>query len=131
MANKTTILRTFNTHFFEFIDFILTVVIDDLNILTAKNTFQVIKKTNPTLIIKLWDKFIYNKYKLFIDEGDIRFFFEKDYTNDLGHLTNQGEILEIINKLREPIRNMSDENKGKSMKYIQTLSKLSELYSKL
>ena len=65
----------------------------NLNILTAKNTFQVIKKTNPTLIIKLWDKFIYNKYKLFIDEGDIRFFFEKDYTNDLGHLTNQGEIL--------------------------------------
>ena len=129
--NKKTILSTFNTHFFEFIDFILTVVIDDLNILTAKNTFQVIKKTNPTLIIKLWDKFIYNKYKLFIDEGDIRFFFEKDYTNDLGHLTNQGEILEIINKLREPIRNMSDENKGKSMKYIQTLSKLSELYSKL
>jgi hypothetical protein len=131
MSNKTTILRAFNTHFFEFLDFILTVVIDDLNILTAKNTFQIIKKTNPTLIIKSWNKFIYNKYQLFIDEGDIRFFFEKDYTNDLGHLSNQGEILEIINKLREPIRNMSDENKSKSMKYIQTLSKLSELYSNM
>ena len=131
MSNKTTILRAFNTHFFEFLDFILTVVIDDLNILTAKNTFQIIKKTNPTLIIKSWNKFIYNKYQLFIDEGDIRFFFEKDYTNDLGHLSNQGEILEIINKLREPIRNMSDENKSKSMKYIQTLTKLSEFYSNI
>ncbi len=131
MSNKTTILRAFNTHFFEFLDFISTVVIDDLNILTAKNTFQIIKKTNPTLIIKSWNKFIYNKYQLFIDEGDIRFFFEKDYTNDLGHLSNQSEILEIINKLREPIRNMSDENKSKSMKYIQTLSKLSELYSNM
>lgn len=131
MANKTTILRAFNTHFFEFMDFMLTVVKDDLNILTAKNAFEVIKKTNPTLIIKIWNKFIYIKYQYSIDAGDISFFFEKDYAKDLGKLSNQGEILEIINKLREPVRNMSDENKAQTMKYIQTLSKLSDLYSKI
>ena len=59
------------------------------------------------------------------------FFFEKDYAKDLGKLSNQSEILEIINKLREPVRNMSDENKAQTMKYIQTLSKLSDLYSKM
>ena len=131
MANKTTILRAFNTHFFEFIDFMLIIVKDDLNILTAKNAFELIKKSNPTLIIKIWNSFIYNKYQNSIDSGDISFFFEKDYANDLGKLSNQGEILEIINKLREPIRNMADVNKAQSMKYIQTLSKLSDLYSKL
>ena len=131
MANKTTILRAFNTHFFEFIDFLLTVVKDDLNILTAKNAFEVIKKSNPTLIIKIWNKFIYIKYQYSIDAGDISFFFEKDYAKDLGKLSNQSEILEIINKLREPVRNMSDENKAQTMKYIQTLSKLSDLYSKM
>jgi hypothetical protein len=131
MANKTTILRAFNTHFFEFIDFMLTIVKDDLNILTAKNAFEVIKKTNPTFIIKIWNSFIYNKYQYSIDSGDISFFFEKDYAKDLGKLSNQSEILEIINNLREPIRNMSDQNKAFSMKYIQTLSKLSDLYSKM
>ena len=131
MANKTTILRAFNTHFFEFIDFMLTVVKNDLNILTAKNAFEVIKKTNPTLIIKIWNKFIYIKYQYSIDAGDISFFFEKDYAKDLGKLSNPDEILEIINKLREPVRNMLDENKAQTMKYIQTLSKLSDLYSKM
>ena len=131
MANKTTILRAFNTHFFEFIDFLLTVVKDDLNILTAKNAFEVIKKSNPTLIIKIWNKFIYIKYQYSIDAGDISFFFEKDYAKDLGKLSNPDEILEIINKLREPVRNMLDENKAQTMKYIQTLSKLSDLYSKM
>ena len=131
MANKTTILRAFNTHFFEFMDFMLTVVKNDLNILTAKNAFEVIKKTNPTLIIKIWNKFIYIKYQYSIDAGDISFFFEKDYAKDLGKLSNPDEILEIINKLREPVRNMLDENKAQTMKYIQTLSKLSDLYSKM
>ena len=128
MANKITVLRAFNNHFFEFMDFILRVVNNDLNVLTAKNAFELIKKSNPTLIIKIWNSFIYNKYQSFIDAGDISFFFEKDYSKDLGKLSNHGEILEIINKLREPVRNMSDENKAQSMKYIQTLSKLSELY---
>lgn len=130
MTDKTTVLRVFNTHFFEFIDYMLTIVKDDYNILTARNSIELIKKANPTLIIKIWYNFIYTKYQYSIDAGDISFFFEKDYAKDLGKLSNQNEILEIINKLREPVRNMSDANKAKSMKYIQTLSKLSDLYSK-
>ena len=40
MSNKTTLLRAFNTHFFDFIDSILKIFSDDINIMTAKNTFE-------------------------------------------------------------------------------------------
>ena len=131
MSNKTTLLRAFNTHFFDFIDSILKIFSDDINIMTAKNTFELTKKTNPTIIIKIWYSFVYAPYQSFIDNGDITFFFEKDYSQDLGNLSNAREILKIIDSLRQPIRNMDEENKAKSMKYIQSLSKISEMYHKV
>jgi hypothetical protein len=131
MADKTTILRTFNTNFFDFFNEILTIFPNNAGIMTGKNAFDMAKKANPTILIKVWHTFIYSRYHDVIDAGDISFFFDKDYNDDLGVLgSNSKYILEIIDSLREPIRIMSDENKAHSMSYIQVLSKLSEVYSK-
>jgi hypothetical protein len=130
MSDKITIQRTFNTHFFEFIDHILSMNLDKVNteLMTAKNSFELIRKANPTLIIKVWFKFIYMKYSPSIDAGDITFFFKKDYSNDVKNLPNAADIIKIIDSLREPIFQMSTENQALSMKYIQNLSKLSTIY---
>ena len=128
--NKTTTLRTFNIQFFDFINDIISIVPENEDIIIAKTFFEVIKKTNPTIIIKVWYNFIYSKYSSVIDEGDIKFFIEKDYEEDLGLLSNSKDILKGINSIREPIKTMSLTNQGLSMKYIQILSKLSELYNK-
>jgi hypothetical protein len=130
-TDKITILRTFNTNFFDFFNEILTIFPNNSGIMTGKNAFEMAKKANPTILIKIWHGFIYSRYREVIDAGDISFFFEKDYNEDLGHLGSSRAILEIIDSLREPIRIMSDENKAHSMRYIQILSKLSEMYSKL
>jgi hypothetical protein len=129
-TDKTTILRTFNTNFFDFFNEILTIFPNNAGILTGKNAFEMAKKANPTILIKIWHGYIYSRYREIIDAGDISFFFEKDYNEDLGHLGGSNAILDIIDTLREPIRIMSDENKAHSMRYIQILSKLSEMYSK-
>lgn len=128
MADKSTILKTFNTHFFEFLDDILRIFPDNQNIAAARKSFETIKRANPTAILKVWSKFVYTPYRQVIDEGNIEFFFEKDYGSDLNSLANSGEIMKMIDVMREPVKQMSDVNKAHSMQYIQNLSKLSIAY---
>jgi hypothetical protein len=127
MAN---LLTSFNDYFIEFVDDILCVFPDDVDILSAKNAFIGIRKINPKLIVKIWNEFIVNKYKKEIESGNIDFFINKDYSNDIADSQYSTKIMESINRLREPIKKMSDENQFKVMKYIQNLTKLAELCEK-
>lgn len=129
MATKTNVLRTFNTHLFEFLDDVIRIFPDNLDIQTAKTTFQTIKQANPTIIIKTWIQYIYMPYKDAIDNGDVDFFFKKDYSSDLAELANMSEVMNVIDKLREPVSNMTPQQKQFTADYIKNLSKLSVLYS--
>lgn len=129
MTDRSTILRTFNAQFFDFLDDVLAVFPDNSEILTARKYFETIKKANPTAILKAWHAYVYAPYKLVIDEGNISFFFEKDYQSDLSIISNSGEIIQMIDRIRAPLREMSDENKQHTANYVQVLSKLSTAYS--
>lgn len=129
MTDKSTVLRAFNKHFFEFIDDIVTILPDEPEIVKAKVSFENIKKMNPTLICKTWFKVVYSPYKEVIEQGDISFFFEKDYASDLSNVPNAAEIMSIIDKIRMPIKSMDEVNRGHCTKYIQNLSKLSTVHN--
>lgn len=131
MSNKSTILRTFNTHFVDFIDDIIKVIPENSDILAAKSFFEITKKANPTLIVKIWFSLIYSPYSTIIDSGDLEFFINKNYAEDLSTMQNSKEILKAIDSLRDPIRNMSETNKTHCLKYIQNLCKLSAVYSSM
>ena len=98
-----------------------------MTILTAKNAFIFARKSNPKLIVKIWKKYIVEKYKKEIEEGNIDFFINKDYSDDISASTYSDKISESIDRLRNPIKNMDPIDQSKSMKYIQNLTKLSEL----
>ncbi len=121
------ILAAFNDHFLEFLNDIQGVFPEDPDILTAKNALTAIRKANPKMIVKIWRAFIAEKYRDQILAGNIAFFIDKDYGSDVSTAQNSDKIMESINRLREPIRNMGPENQAKVMKYIQNLTKLSEL----
>jgi hypothetical protein len=121
----TNLLTVFNDHFAEFVSDIQSVFPDDPDILTAKNSLLAIRKANPKLLVKIWIKYVYSPYKGQIDNGDINFFLTKDYASDLTRSDNSEKIMEAIDRLRNPIKNMNPENQAKTMKYIQNLSKLS------
>jgi len=126
--DKSNILTIFNDHFFEFVNDIQNVFPDDIDILTTKNSLSLIRKANPKMIIKIWSTFIVNKYQKEIESGDIRFFLEKDYSEDLQNADQSQKIMTTINRLREPIRNMREEDKNKTIKYMQNLTKLALAY---
>jgi hypothetical protein len=121
------ILAAFNDHFLEFLNDIQSVFPEDVDILTAKNALTAIRKANPKMIVKIWRVFIAEKYRDRILAGNIAFFIDKDYGADVSTAQNSDKIMESINRLREPIRNMGPDNQAKVMKYIQNLTKLSEL----
>ena len=125
MSNN--LVSVFNDHFNEFVNDIQSVFPEDHDILVAKNSFLAIKKANPKLIVKIWHLYIINKYKTQIDNGDIRFFIEKDYSQDVSNAEYSDKIMEAINRLRDPIKNMDVDNQLKTMKYIQNLTKLALL----
>jgi hypothetical protein len=121
------ILTAFNEHFMEFLNDVQSVFPEDPDILFAKNALIAIRKANPKMIVKIWKKFIAEKYKNQIQDGDIDFFINKDYANDVSNASGSDKIMDSIDRLREPVRNMGPENQAKVMKYIQNLTKLSEL----
>jgi hypothetical protein len=121
------ILTAFNDHFLEFLNDVQSVFPEDADILTAKNALTAIRKANPKMIVKIWKAFIAEKYREQILAGDIAFFIDKDYGSDVSTAQNSDKIMDSINRLREPIRNMGPDNQAKVMKYIQNLTKLSEL----
>jgi hypothetical protein len=128
MSNKSTILKTFNSHFFEFIDDVIRIFPENKEIKQARTSFEMIKTANPTSIVKAWYKFVYSPYINVIEAGDVTFFFDKDYSGDINHLANSNEIMRVIDTIREPVRSMTDVEHGFTMKYIQNLSKLSGIY---
>jgi hypothetical protein len=130
MSEKSNILKTFNNHFFDFIDDILRIFPESVDLISAKKSFEMIKRANPTAILKAWYSFVYSPYVEQIEAGNISFFFEKNYSDDLSILNNGGEIMKTIDSFRKPVKDMSEINKQHTMKYIQNLSKLSVIYVK-
>ena len=123
----TNFVTIFNDHFSEFVNDIQSVFPEDPDILTAKNALLAIRKANPKLLVRIWVKYISNPYKNQIESGDINFFLTKDYSSDLARNDNADKIMESIDRLRNPIKEMSPENQCKTMKYIQNLSKIAVL----
>jgi len=121
-------LTIFNDHFLELVDDIVRVFPDDVDLLAAKNGLIFFKKSNPKLLIRVFNKYVIGKYKEQIINGDIEFFLNKDYQSDLTRSEFAEKIMSSIDRLRQPVRQMKKEDQQKVMQYIQNLQKLSEIY---
>lgn len=128
-SDKSIVLRAFNKLFFEFIDDLLNIYPNNVEMMSARDAFLTVKKMNPTSIIKGWNNGVYTAYKKEIEAGDIDFFTNKDYSNDLTNVANTQNVLSMIDKVREPIKNLNEQNKAQVKKYIMNLSKLSNVYA--
>jgi hypothetical protein len=125
----SSIVSVFNQHFLEMFEDIQNIFPNNADILTAKNSILAFKKMNPVIIIRVWKKYIANVYNDQIENDDISFFIDKDYSNDLEYTKNPDAIMDVINRIRDPVRNMNHSDQVKTMKYIKNLTKLSLLYT--
>ena len=122
------IVKTFNNHLMDFLDDIVSIFPNDLQLKAGRLAIKSIKSLNATLLIRYWYDCICIPYKLQIDKGDVTFFIEKDYTEDFSTTEDPGYFLRSIDRFREPVKNMNENNKKKSFQYVQNLCELSILY---
>lgn len=125
--NNSLILSTFISQIDEYLDDISKTYAVDSRFERGRLYLEGIKKSNPRIVITTWKTMVTDKYADQIEEGNIEYFLNKDFTEDAsGNYTPT--IDSVIQELRATVRRMSDENKAVSLKYIQNLCKLSKLY---
>ena len=122
----SSLLKAFNNHLIEFLDDIISIFPNSLDIRTGKTFIEGIKKVNPKSLIIFWKESILDLYENQIENGDTTFFLNKNYKNDLGEESNKA--MEVIINIKKLVRETSQKNKNIAMKYIQNLTKLCKLY---
>ena len=131
MADKSTILKLFNEHFFEFMDELCIIFPENLDIAASINLFKLTKSANVTLLIKIWYTYVESPYGDILRQDNLDYFLDKDYNNDLVNLPNAANALRGIDMLRKPIKETSQVNKQHSLNYIKNLCKMSVAYNNL
>ena len=127
--DQSHILKTFNDHFIEFIEDIIKVFPENSDLVAIKNSFINFRKLNPKLVLGVFRTYVVDKYSGEIDSKNIDFFINKNYESDLQDNSSSSMIIEKIDKLRDPVREMSEDNQQKVLKYLQNLKKLCLLYN--
>ena len=121
----SSVLKAFNNHLLEFIEDVIRIFPENLDIKTGKTFIEGVKRVNPKKIITYWRDNILALYEQEILEGDITFFVNKDYRNDIG---TESQTLKVLEDIRILVKETTKENKEKAMKYLQNLTKLCKLY---
>ena len=99
-----------------------------MDIRAAKNSLSMMKKMNPKLILTAWYTYVSQPYGEEILNKGLEPFIEKNYTEDIKYLEDSSKVLEVIDRIRKPIKEMNDTDKCTSLKYINNLNKLSNIY---
>lgn len=128
--DKTTILKAFNNQFEEFLEDVEVLFPDNTDIKTTKTGLTMLRKANPKMIVSVWYRHICIKYEDEIEKENLEYFLTKDYSSDLN--MDEGaanKVLDGIDKIRVPLRQLDAENKKKAIQYLKNLNQLSKIYN--
>jgi hypothetical protein len=119
----------------EFIEDIVRLFPDRTGLKTTKQVFETARKMNPKIIMEMLNMYLLKKYENEIMSDNFDFFVNKDYTDEVytipksdGIKANNEQILREIEKIREPLNELSNENKEKILQYFKNLIQLTTLY---
>lgn len=124
---QKTLKELFCNQLLEFIDDILRVFPNNLDLKTGKTFIVGLTKVSKRKLIGIWKTSVVDVYEEAIMNGDKEYFINKDYTDDLGE-GGTDKMMSVIEDIRGLIRNTSEENKDKAIKYLQNLTKICKLY---
>ena len=124
---QKTLKELFCTQLIEFMDDILTIFPNNLDLKTGKTFIVGLTKVSKKKLVGIWKTSVVDIYEDEIMNGDKEYFINKDYKEDLGE-GGTDKMMSVIEDVRKLMRKTSEENKDKAMKYLQNLTKICKLY---
>lgn len=126
--NKSDILSGFNNHLNELLESLIEILPDNKELKTALASLVTIRKANPKLIIMSWKHYVLDKYEENIMSGNLEYFLEKDYSDDVKDTGDAANILDKIIVIKNTMKELDKVNLDKTVSYLQNLTKLCKVY---
>lgn len=128
--DKTTILKAFNNQFEEFLEDVEMLFPNNRDIKTSKTGLLMLRKANPKKLVSVWYRYVCVKYEVEIENENLDYFLTKDYSSDLKMDEGASDkVMEGIDKIREPLRQLDPDNRKKTIQYLKNLNQLSKIYN--
>lgn len=126
--NKSEIMGGFNNHLAELLESLIEIIPENKELKTALASLVTIRKANPKLIIISWKHYVLNKYEENIMSGNVEYFLEKDYSDDVKDTGDAANILDKIIVIKNTMKGLDKANLDKTVTYLQNLTKLCKVY---
>ena len=129
---KQQIFRCFINTYFDFLDFILTNIGKDNK--DFKNFYhknKMLRKANIKIFIKKWYETISVPYGKEIMNGNIDYFVNKNYDDEItmaGNIGREFSIRTYIDHMKNMYQNIDEDMMNKIIAYMQQCTKMSVLY---
>lgn len=130
VEEKKKILETFNTHFCEFVDDVYRIFPNDSTISMTSKSLSVIMMVSKKQVIQVFKTSVVDCYLKEIESGDLSFFIDKNYKDDLNGKTisSPDYFLEKIEYIKRLVKDMNIEEQQNVIKYFQNLTILCNMY---
>lgn len=126
--NKSEIMGGFNNHLAELLESLIEIIPENKDLKTALASLVAIRKANPKLIIMSWKHYVLDKYEENIMSGNLDYFLEKDYSDDVKDTGDAANILDKIIVIKTTMKTLDKANLDKTLSYLQNLTKLCKVY---
>jgi hypothetical protein len=129
--DKKEILEAFNKHFCEFVEDVYRVFPTDSVISVLNKSVSVYMMVYKKSVIQIFKRDIVDRYLNEIEKGDLTFFIDKNYQEDVsnGDFKNNADfIMNKIDYIKTLVLKMSKDEQENIMKYFQNLTTICNLY---
>jgi hypothetical protein len=129
--DKKEILEAFNKHFCELIEDVYRVFPNDNVVSVANKSIGVYVMVYKKSIIQIYKREVVDIYLKEIENGDLNFFIDKNYHDDISngdYKENSDFIMNKIDYIKSIVKTMTKEHQENVMKYFQNLATLCKLY---
>lgn len=126
--NKSEIMGGFNNHLAELLESLIEIIPENKELKAALASLVTIRKANPKLIIITWKEYVLEKYEENIMSGNVEYFLEKDYSDDVKDTGDAANILDKIIVIKNTMKGLDETNLDKTVTYLQNLTKLCKVY---
>ena len=119
------VLNAFTSQMESFSKEICDLYPNDADLRLGHNMIILLKKTNPRKLLQFYDNYVLD-YRDQIDNKNEDFFIDHDFSDVADKNRNEKMTFNLVNKIKEYWKDLSDSNKETTWKYFQVLNKLSD-----